>query len=274
MDRLLEAVLALASDLELEYALHRIVAAMTLVDAQYGALGVLGSEGGGLSQFVAIGIDEKTRELIGPLPQGKGILGLLIEDPTPIRLANLADHPASTGFPTGHPPMRTFLGVPVRVRDEIFGNLYLTEKKDGVKFDVEDEAVVRALAAAAGVAIENARLYDEGRRRERLLAATGNGTRDLLSGLPSDEVLRRVADLAREMSGADTAVIVRPGPDEDLRVDLAVGPGADRISGLAIPPGGSLAGLASIPGRFNSARTLPSILVLTAGASISRAALC
>jgi two-component system sensor histidine kinase DevS len=101
MDRLLEAVLALASDLELEHALHRIVAAMTLVDAQYGALGVLGSEGGGLSQFVAIGIDEKTRELIGPLPQGKGILGLLIEDPTPIRLANLADHPASTGFRPG-----------------------------------------------------------------------------------------------------------------------------------------------------------------------------
>jgi signal transduction histidine kinase len=244
VDRLLEAVLGVASDLELEQVLHRIVdAAIPLVDARYGALGVLGAEGG-LSQFVAVGIDEETRKLIGPLPQGKGILGLLIEHPEPIRLANLADHPVSTGFPAGHPPMRTFLGVPVRVRDDVFGNLYLTEKKDGAEFDLEDEAVVRALAAAAGVAIENARLYDEGRRRERLLSATGNITQDLLSGVPADEVLSQVADLAREMSGADTAVIVRPGPDEDLRVDVAVGRGADRITGLAIPPSGSLAGLA------------------------------
>jgi signal transduction histidine kinase len=250
VDRLLEAVLGVASDLELEQVLQRIVdAAMSLVDAQYGALGVLGAEGG-LSQFVAVGIDEETRKLIGPLPQGKGILGLLIEHPELIRLANLADHPASTGFPANHPPMRTFLGVPVRVRDEVFGNLYLTEKKDGAEFDVEDEAVVRALAAAAGVAIENARLYDEGRWRERLLSATGNITHDLLSGLPTDEVLWRVADLAREMSEAATAVILRPGPDEDLHVDVAVGPGADRISGLSIPPGGSLAGLAFRTGEI------------------------
>jgi two-component system, NarL family, sensor histidine kinase DevS len=127
----MEAVLGVASDLELEQVLHRIVdAAISLVDARYGALGVLGAEGG-LSQFVAVGIDEETRKLIGPLPQGKGMLGLLIEHPEPIRLANLADHPASTGFPAGHPPMRTFLGIPVRVRDDVFGNLYLTEKKDG-----------------------------------------------------------------------------------------------------------------------------------------------
>jgi signal transduction histidine kinase len=250
VDRLLQAVLAVASDLEREQVLRRIVdAAMTLVDAQYGALGVLGVDGG-LSQFIAIGIDDETQKLIGPLPQGKGILGLLIERPEPIRLANLADHPASTGFPENHPPMRTFLGVPVRVRDEVFGNLYLTEKKGGAEFDVEDEAVVRALAAAAGVAIENARLYDEGKRRERLLSATGNITQDLLSGLPADEVLSQVADLAREMSRADTAVIVRPGPDDDLRVDLAVGRGADRISGLAISPGGSLAGLAFSTGEI------------------------
>jgi signal transduction histidine kinase len=250
VDQLLDAVLAVASDLEREQVLHRIVeTAMTLVDAQYGALGVLGSEGG-LSQFIAIGIDEDARKLIGPLPQGKGILGLLIEHPEPIRLANLADHPASAGFPDNHPPMRTFLGMPVRVRDEVFGNLYLTEKKGGAEFDVEDEAVVRALAAAAGVAIENARLYDEGKRRERLLSATGNITHELLSGLPADDVLSRVADLAREMSGADTALIVRPGPYEDLRVDLAIGHGADRLSELAIPPGGSLAGLAFRTGEI------------------------
>jgi signal transduction histidine kinase len=250
VDRLLEAVLAVASDLEREQVLHRIVdAAMALVDAQYGALGVLGSEGG-LSQFVAVGIDEDTRKLIGPLPQGKGILGLLIEHPEPIRLADLADHPASTGFPDNHPPMRTFLGVPVRVRDEIFGNLYLTEKKGRAEFDLEDEAVVRALAAAAGVAIENARLYDEVRRRERLLSATGDITHDLLSGLPADEVLSRVADLAREMSEADAAVIVRLGADEDLHVDVAVGRGADRINGLVVPASGSLAGLALRTGEI------------------------
>jgi signal transduction histidine kinase len=146
--------------------------------------------------------------------------------------------------------MRTFLGVPVRVRDDVFGNLYLTEKKGGAEFDVEDEAVVSALAAAAGVAIENARLYDEVKRRERLLSATGNITQDLLSGLAADEVLSRVADLAREMSGADTAVIVRPGEGDDLRVDVAVGHGADRINGLAVSASGSLAGLAFRTGEL------------------------
>ena len=134
--------------------------AIELVDAQYGALGVRGHDHE-LVEFIYEGIDEEMHAQIGHLPEGLGVLGVLIDDPKPIRLDNISHHAASVGFPAHHPPMRTFLGVPVRIRDEVFGNLYLTEKAGGQPFSEDDEVLVQALAAAAGIAIDNARLYEQ-----------------------------------------------------------------------------------------------------------------
>ena len=199
---LLEAVLAVGSDLDLQTVLRRITeAAVTLVDAEYGALGVVGQDGG-LTQFLTVGVDEQTRARIGPLPRGHGILGLLIRDPKTLRLDDFGQHPDAFGFPPGHPPMKTFLGVPVRVRGEVFGNLYLTEKRGGSPFDDEDESVVLALAAAAGVAVENARLYDAARRRELWLQAGAEISTALLSGSDPEEVLQLLTDRAHELAGA------------------------------------------------------------------------
>jgi signal transduction histidine kinase len=156
---LLDAVLTIGSDLDLPAMLQRIVAsAVRLVDATYGALGVLDESGTQLVEFITVGIGDDVRRAIGHPPEGQGILGLLITDPRPLRLADLTTHPDSFGFPPHHPPMRSFLGVPVLVRDEAFGNLYLTDKSSAEAFTAEDEELVVALAAAAGVAIENARL--------------------------------------------------------------------------------------------------------------------
>ena len=156
---LLGAVLLVETDLSLPVLLRRIVeAACTLVRARYGALGVLDDAGKGLSQFVNVGLDQEAVDAIGHLPEGHGILGLLIVEPEPLRLADLTTHPESYGFPAHHPSMKTFLGVPIRVRNQVFGNLYLTEKAGGEEFTTEDEELVRTLATAAGIAIENARL--------------------------------------------------------------------------------------------------------------------
>lgn len=161
LGRLLDAMLAVASDLSLSVVLRRIVESATaLVDAQYGALGVIGPEGQ-LAEFVNHGLDDDTVAKIGTLPEGKGILGRLISDPEPLRLRDLTQHPDSYGFPPHHPPMRSFLGVPIRVRDRVFGNLYLCEKRSADEFTAEDEALAITLALAAGVAIENARLYGQ-----------------------------------------------------------------------------------------------------------------
>jgi len=158
--RLLDAVLTVGSDLDLPAMLRRIVEAATdLVDARYGALGVLDDTRTRLSQFITVGIDDATHRKIGNLPEGHGILGLLIVDAQPIRLPDLREHPDSFGFPPNHPPMHSFLGVPIRVRDEVFGNLYLTDKTTAEVFTDVDEELVVGLAAAAGVAIENARLH-------------------------------------------------------------------------------------------------------------------
>lgn len=127
-----------------------------------------------LARFLPVGMAAETIADIGAFPSGHGILGLVIRDPHPIRLHEIADHPDSFGFPANHPPMHSFLGVPIRIRDEVFGNLYLTEKRGGADFDEDDEAVLRTLAAAAGVAIENARLYDQARRREQWLTAASS----------------------------------------------------------------------------------------------------
>jgi signal transduction histidine kinase len=229
---LLEAIVAVGSELDLATVLRRIVeAAVTLVDARYGALGVVDSTGNHLSQFVTVGIDEAASDEIGPSPSGKGVLGLLIREPKPLRLTALSEHPASYGFPANHPPMDSFLGVPVLVRNVVFGNLYLTEKRGG-DFDDDDERVVVALATAAGVAIENARLYDDARRRERWLQASTDVTTALMSGTGSHEALDVVAASVLEVAAAEWAFLALPGASGRLHVEVAAGPGADRLVGL------------------------------------------
>jgi signal transduction histidine kinase len=248
---LLEAVLAIGSNLDLDQVLRRIVqAAAELVGARYAALGVLNDREEGLSQFITVGIDQDTIDAIGPYPRGKGILGVLISHPEPLRLTDLADHPASVGFPANHPPMRTFLGAPVRVRGEVFGNLYLTEKHGGGVFDEDDEVMLTALATAAGVAIENARLYDQARRRERWLEASAEVVRQLLSDAPTEDILDLVAELAAEMSGAQLAALALPDPATtgSLRIAHTAGAGADRFADLELPLDGSLAGTAYLTG--------------------------
>ncbi len=159
LQALLDAVLDIESDLELSGVLRRVVeSACGLTGARFGAIGVLDQSGGHLSEFVHFGMDDATVEGIGHLPSGKGILGLLIREPTPLRLADLSAHPDSVGFPAGHPPMHSFLGVPLRSRGAVFGNLYLAEKRGGTEFSKNDESLVVALAAVARIAIDNARL--------------------------------------------------------------------------------------------------------------------
>ncbi|HEX6472135.1 MAG TPA: GAF domain-containing protein [Streptosporangiaceae bacterium] len=239
---LLEAVVAIGSDLDLPTMLRRMVeAATTLVDASYGALGVIGEGGNSLIEFIPVGLSEEQIRRIEHWPHGLGILGLLIKEPEPLRLNDIGEHPESYGFPPGHPPMRTFLGVPIRVRGEAFGNLYLTEKRDGAEFDEEDESVVTALATAAGVAIENARLYDEVRRREQWLDASSEVTRALLTGTDRREVFALVARRAREMTEADTAVVALSEDDgTTLTVQAADGAYAEALQRLRLPLDGSL----------------------------------
>jgi signal transduction histidine kinase len=253
MRGLLEAVVAIGSGLDLESTLRRIVeAAVGLVDATYGALGVIGDDEGGkrrLTEFIPVGLSQDEIARIHHWPEGRGLLGLLIDDPRPLRLADIAAHPASSGFPDGHPPMRGFLGVPVRVRDEVFGNLYLTGKRGG-EFTEDDEAVLVALGAAAGVAVENARLYEAARRQQRWIQASAEVTTRLLSGSAPGEVLAGIARRARELSGADLCVLALP--DEEgraLTVTHADGDGADAVRGLVLPAGQSLSGQVQATGE-------------------------
>ncbi|MCG3042792.1 GAF domain-containing protein [Streptomyces sp. S1A] len=247
---LLEAVMSVGQELELSHALQRIVeAAVLLVDAEYGALGVIG-EDGRLSQFIPVGIDAETVEAIGPLPSGHGLLGELIRHPEPLRIPELAEHRNSSGFPPNHPPMHSFLGVPIRVREEVFGNLYLTEKRGGAEFDAEDEAVLSTLAVAAGVAIENARLYEQARNRERWMEANAEITAGLLSGVDEQEVLVLVVDHARHILAADLGVLALPLEDTgNLQVVLAEGEGGEAFRGLVLPPEGSFVGAALAAGE-------------------------
>src|SRR4051794_4568680 len=217
---LLDAVVSIAADLSLDSVLSRIVkVAAELADARYVALGVLGGSGGArrLDQFVTHGVSEDERRLIGDLPRGHGLLGLIIDQPEPLRLSEIAAHPASYGFPAHHPPMRSFLGVPVRIGERVYGNLYLTEKSGGGDFTEQDEAFVVALAAAAGVAIENARLYEQAARRQAWLRATAQLTTALSEGAADEEqALRFVADQARAGSHADLVVVATRAGSEDL----------------------------------------------------------
>jgi signal transduction histidine kinase len=247
---LLDAVVSVGSDLDLETVLRRIVeTATTLVDATYGAVGLIG-EGNTLVQFVPVGLTEDEIARIEHWPHGLGLLGLLIKEPRPLRLHHIAEHPESYGFPPGHPPMGSFLGVPIRVRDEVFGNLYLTEKRGGGDFEEEDEAIVIALATAAGVAIENARMYEETRRREVWLQASSEVTTSLLSGADSHDVLTLMARRAREMGDADVAVVLLPtAGGEKLRVMIADGVAADEVPAVEVVVADSLSGRAFTGGE-------------------------
>jgi len=243
MRGLLEAVVAIGSGLDLESTLRRIVeTAVGLVDATYGALGVIG-DGQRLAEFIPVGLTQDEIERIHHWPEGRGLLGLLIGDSRPLRLADIASHPESSGFPDGHPPMRSFLGVPVRVRDEVFGNLYLTNKRSGGEFTEDDEAVLVALGAAAGVAVENARLYEAARRQQRWIQASAEVTTRLLSGTAPGEVLADVTRRARELSGADLAVLALPDDDgRRMTISYADGDGDQATRGLVLPSGESLSG--------------------------------
>lgn len=226
---------------------HIIEAACQLVRARYGALGVL-APGGGLEEFIHVGIDEETATRIGPLPSGKGLLGALIDDPRPIRLRTMSDDIRSIGFPLHHPPMASFLGVAVRVRNEVFGNLYLSEAESG-QFSAEDEELVTALAATAGIAIENARLFEQAERRQSWLQASMQITRQLLSA-EGEEPLKLIARQARQIADADIVTVVLPtASGQRLMVEVAAGEKAEELTGLTYPVQHTLAGLAFDSGR-------------------------
>ncbi|WP_207345101.1 GAF domain-containing sensor histidine kinase [Arthrobacter sp. E3] len=231
---LLAAVISITEERTLDTVLRRIVqAGCQLLDAQYGALGVIG-HGNDLSHFVTEGMDPNLAKLIGPLPTGNGVLGLLIREPRPIRLPNLQDHPASSGFPKHHPPMRTFLGVPIRARDSVFGNLYLTEKRGARLFTAEDESLAVALAGAAGFAIENAKLFDEAKLRTDWLEA-GKRVAVGMMGAVGDGArpdAKFVAHMALDPSES-TMVLVASPPNEEgqLEVTGAAGTRAAELTG-------------------------------------------
>ncbi|WP_433733895.1 sensor histidine kinase [Nocardia sp. CA-129566] len=260
MDRLIEALLVVTTGLDLDNTLRSIVhTAIELVDAEYGALGVRETDKNShqLAEFVYEGIDDRTRVMIGDLPRGHGVLGLLIEEPKPLRLTNLSKHPSSVGFPAHHPPMRTFLGVPVKVRNEVFGNLYLTEKAGGQEFTEDDEVVVQALAAAAGIAIANARLYEQSRIRQQWLEANRDVATELLAGGEPDTALELVANRALTLSQSACTFLALPEdpdiPTEDITelvVAAAAGVGADELLGERIPMDESNSGEAFRSGEF------------------------
>jgi signal transduction histidine kinase len=199
-----------------------------------------------------VGLDDDAVRTIGELPKGRGVLGALIEDPKPIRLTRISDDPRSSGFPEGHPPMTTFLGVPIRSRDAVFGNLYLTDRVDGGPFTAEDEELVLALAATAGVAIENARLYGESRRRQEWLRASGEISRQLLDPEADyAETLHRIVTSVKRLASADVVTLVRPTDDDPNQLEAVVATGAAEreLIGLRYPKGNSIAWQAMQLGR-------------------------
>src|SRR6266540_4153329 len=240
---LLEAGLALSSHLELDAVLRRIVELATeITGARYGALGVLGPDGL-IRDFLTVGVTDRQRAAIGHPPVGKGILGVLIAEARPLRLADIKQDPRSVGFPPNHPPMRSFLGAPVTARGRVFGNIYLTEKQVAPEFTEEDEASLLVLAAQAGVAVENARLYEEARQREHRLEAIREVTNAILSAGDSEGVLELIARRARELVEASVAMIATPGESPaHLIVEVADGAEADALRGMAVPIDGSVSG--------------------------------
>jgi len=241
-ERLLEAGLTLAAELSLPAALQRIVElAAGLTGARYGALGVLGRDGV-ISEFITTGVTAEERAAIGHIPVGRGILGVLIDDARPLRLHDLAEDNRSVGFPPNHPPMRSFLGVPVTARGRVYGNLYLTEKDGGRDFDADDERALTLLAAQAGVAIENAHLYEETRARAQRLEAIRAITAAILAGTDTGELLALVVRHARALAGADLATLALPAGTDHLVIEAADGLLAEELRGRTFPASGSVTG--------------------------------
>jgi signal transduction histidine kinase len=237
---LLAANAAVVSQLELSAVLRRIVeSAVELVGARYGALGVIGPDGM-LEEFIHVGLSTEAADAIGPPPRGRGVLGALIHDPHPIRLEHIGRDPRSVGFPRNHPRMDSFVGVPIRVRGEVFGNLYLTEHPDGA-FTEEDTELLEALAATAGIAIDNARLYEDSVRRERWAAAAA----EMSAAMFSDETgrpLQLLADKILQLTDAATVLVISSISETMMCVDVARGQHADDLTGAVLPMAGSLAG--------------------------------
>jgi signal transduction histidine kinase len=256
VQHLLDAFLSVSTGLDLDATLRRIVeAGVGLVDARYGALGVL-REGGGLAAFIHVGIDADVAKRMGHLPEGKGVLGQLITEPYALRIRNLGEHPSSVGFPPHHPPMRSFLGVPVLVRGEVFGNLYMTEKVNG-EFTAEDEAVLSALAGAAGIAIHNARLYEEAEVRRRWQAAVSDVRAALLDATSPVEALGLIAEEVAALTEADATWLLRgPDPaDGSYTVTAQSGTDLDEAVGNRLVPANSRV-LAAIEGTESTVVTL------------------
>ena len=242
-DMLLEAGLTLASELSLPIVLQRIVdLAAQITDARYGALGVIG-EGEVLVEFVTTGIGARQRQAIGKLPTGRGVLGLLIREPKPVRIKNIAEHAQSVGFPPNHPPMNSFLGAPLQAMGRVFGNIYLAEKRSGDQFTKDDEEALVVLATQAGVAIANASLYAEVRSREHWLDALSDITSQVLTGTKEGSLLENIAEHARDLAGADSATItIRSGPPGELVVAAAAGARASDLRGQPVPEERSISG--------------------------------
>src|ERR671937_2073457 len=239
---LLETGIAISSELSLDAVLERIVqAAAGLTGARYAALGVIDRTGTALERFITTGIDDATRAEIGDLPRGRGILGVLISEAKPLRLHALQEDPRSVGFPPGHPPMRSFLGVPILLRGVAYGNLYLTEKEGEEDFSEDDEELVTLLAAQAGVAVENARLYEAATAWSRQLESLNEIGNALVGELDLARLLHLVASRLRELIGARLVAIALPAGSE-LRIQAAAGEGSGAVVGVILPRAGSKAG--------------------------------
>ncbi|MFM9368999.1 GAF domain-containing sensor histidine kinase [Streptomyces sp. Da 82-17] len=239
LPQLLEAMVSVGSGLRLHTTLDRIAeTAASLTGARYAAIGVINDQGDGLSDFVTHGVTQEERERIGELPDGRsGILGALIRDPVSLRLDDLTADPRSVGFPPNHPPMRTFLGVPIRVGGEVFGNLYLTEKQGGDgTFSVYDLHMVKVLATEAGIQIGNARLYEATRQRERWIDGSVAVTTALLSGADADEALTVVAEQARKLADSDAGIVLLPADEGGLEIVAVSAESTLRPLGVVIPP--------------------------------------
>lgn len=224
MNNLMGAIVSMTEDLSLPSVLERVAqSAADLVEARYAAIGVI-DEDGTLTHFITVGTGEEGSRLIGDWPSGHGVLGEVIRDSKPVRIQNILDHAVADGVPENHPPMSSFLGVPIRVRDAVFGNLYLTEKEGGEEFTAEDEELAATLAAAAGVAIQNARLYEESRQSQRWLEAGVATSESLImdSSPTPEEDLALVAERALTVSDSLLAVVACP-EGEGLRVRAAIG---------------------------------------------------
>jgi signal transduction histidine kinase len=250
--RLLEAAVMISSDLELQVVLRSVVeVAVELVGARYGALGVLAESRDHLAEFITVGVDEQTRTAIGALPRGLGLLGTVIRTAQPLRLPDLHRHPDSVGFPAGHPPMSSFLGVPIRVRGEVFGNLYLTDKTGGEAFSDLDEELALGLASAAAVAIDNARLFHQVQRREATMVAMQEIASALLAGVGAAESLQLVANRARELVGADLATVALPQADgQTLTIEVVDGILGDRMDRGPFPVAGTVSGEVLLTGAM------------------------